>query len=100
MDITNKNALIIFFDDQNLRKCPQKKDKQTYVYSSSYVLDTYNDEFWITTNNTGYAALHPSWHYDIPCDTSMQKNGDNLYYAGGNDGNFTPLLFEVYAIQL
>ena len=100
MDIKNKNSLILFFDDQKIRKCPQKKDKQVYVHSSSNVLCTHYSEFRIYTNKTGKAQLHDSWEYDFPSDTSMQKNGDYLFYAGGNDLNFTPLLFEVYGVEL
>ena len=92
--------MILFFDDQNIRKCPQKKDISVYVHSNSHVLCTTNAEFCINTNKTGYARLHDSYYYDLPCDTSMQKNGGYLYYAGGNDKNFTPILFEVYGVQL
>ena len=100
MDIKNKNSLILFFDDQKIRKCPQKKDKQVNVHSSSHVLSTTYSEFRIDTNKTGYARLHDSYGYDFPSDTSMQKNGGYLFYAGGNDCNFTPLLFEVYGVEL
>ena len=100
VDITNKNSLILFFDDQNIRKCPQKKDISFYVNSSSWILGTYNSEFCIDTNKTGIARLHDSCHYDLPCDTSMQKNGGCLFYAGGHDYNFTPILFEVYGVEI
>ena len=85
VDITNKNSLILFFDDQKIRKCPQKKDINVYVYSSSHVLCTIYSEFCITTNKTGIAILHDSYGYDFPSDTSMQKKGGYLFYAGGND---------------
>ncbi len=92
--------MILFFDDQNIRKCPQKKDRSVHVYSNSHVLTTHFSEFRINTNKTGYAGLHDSWLYDLPCDTSMHKNGGYLYYAGGNDYNFTPILFEVYGVEI
>ena len=92
--------MILFFDDQKMRKCPQKKDEEANVYSSGYVLATRFSEFDINLDKTGRARLHDSCNYDLPCDTSMQKNGEYLYYAGGNDESFIPILFEVYGVEI
>ncbi len=60
---------------------------------------TNSSEFRIDTNNNCYAQLHNSYGYNLPSETSMQKVGDYLYYAGGNDGNFKIIDFEVYGVE-
>ena len=60
---------------------------------------TNSSEFRIDTNKNCYARLHNSYGYNLPSETSMQKVGDHLYYAGGNDYNFKIIDFEVYGVE-
>ena len=56
-------------------------------------------EFRIDTNNNCFARLHNNYGYNFPSETSMQKVGDYLYYAGGNDWNFKIIDFEIYGVE-
>ena len=60
---------------------------------------TYNSEFRIDRNNNCYASLHNNYGYNFPSETSMQKVGDYLFYAGGNDENFKIIDFEIYGVE-
>ena len=56
-------------------------------------------EFRIDTNKNCYAQLHNDYGYNFPSETSMQKVGDYLFYAGGNDCSFELKDFEVYGLE-
>ena len=83
-----------------MRKCTPKQNKDTTVYSSdSDIMCTPYSEFRIDANKNCYAKLHNSYGYNFPLETSMQKVGDSLFYAGGNDYNFKIIDFEIYGVE-
>ena len=83
-----------------MRKCTPKQDKDTQVKSTgSHIMHTNYSEFRIDTDKNCYAELHNSYGFNLPSETSMQKVGDFLYYAGGNDNSFKIIDFEIYGVE-
>lgn len=53
-----------------------------------------------TGTESSFAKLHPDCSFNFPEETSLQKKGNCLFYAGGNNFSFNCEKFEMYGLQI